>query len=153
MTLLLNYRGLLRKLEQLIKQKTPFTLAIIDIDNFRIFNAYSYKLGDEVLKEFASLLKRTFTEEVLIARFRLGDEFVIIFKNAELEKAKIKINAFKETCGIHKFNSLNDCSTHTISFSEGIDELKPEMNSIDMLFSEAENSLKKNKSQKALANN
>lgn len=148
MTLLLNYRGLLKIVEDLNKHKTPCVLVIIDIDNFRIFNMHSYKLGDAVLKEFATLLNETFSEDALIARFRLGDEFVIVFQNTDLEKAKTKIRKFKEICGNYKFNSLANYNTHAISFSEGIVELNSEINSVDTLFSEAEKSLKTNKSQK-----
>jgi|GEM_PF-1492470 len=157
MTQLLNYRGLLRNAEKLLKQNTPFSLAIIDIDNFRIFNMHSYTLGDAVLKEFALLLNANFLKDALIARFRLGDEFVIVFKNTELEKAKTEIRKFKEICVNYKFNSLVNCSTHVISFSEGIvelnSEINSEINSIDSLFSEAEKSLKENKTQKICANN
>jgi diguanylate cyclase (GGDEF)-like protein len=152
MTQLLNYRGLLRNVEGLIKHKTPFSIAIIDIDNFRIFNMHSYKLGDAVLKEFATLLNETFSEDALIARFRLGDEFVIVFRNSDLEKAKIEIRKFKEICINYKFNSLANYSAHAISFSEGIVALNFEINSIDSLFSEAEKSLKENKANKTIAN-
>lgn len=148
MTSLMNYRGLYRNIEKLLRSKTPFILAIIDIDNFRIFNEKSYKLGDTVLKEFAALLHKSFAEEALIARFRIGDEFVIVFRATEPEKAKIRIKQFKETCNAYKFNCLTDFNTHTISFSEGLVEVNSKIISIDMLFSEAEAALKTIKTTK-----
>jgi diguanylate cyclase (GGDEF)-like protein len=151
MTLLLNYRGLCRNIEKLFKQETPFSVAILDIDNFRNFNLHGYKLGDAVLKEFAALLCNTFYEDALIARFRLGDEFVIVFPNTEFEQAENKIKKFREICCNFKFNSIAGFSVHTISFSEGIVELNAETNSIDSLFSEAEKSLKDNKAKKTFA--
>jgi diguanylate cyclase (GGDEF)-like protein len=152
MTLLLNYRGLCRNIEKLFTQEAPLSVAILDIDNFRNFNLYGYKLGDAVLKEFASLLNKTFSEDDLIARFRLGDEFVIVFPNTEFEQAENKIKKFKEICGSFKFSSIAGFSDHTISFSEGIVEKNANINSIDSLFSEAEKSLKENKAKKTFVN-
>jgi diguanylate cyclase (GGDEF)-like protein len=153
MTSLMNYRGLCMNIEELLKQKLSFSLAIIDIDNFRIFNKHSYKLGDDVLKEFALLLNKTFPENTIIARFRIGDEFVIVFQNINIEQAKIKIEDFKDKCGKHIFNSIKGFSTNRLYFTEGLVETGTIINSIETLFSEAENALKINKSKNINANN
>jgi two-component system cell cycle response regulator len=148
MTSLMNYRGLYRNLEKLIKNKIHFSIAIIDIDDFRIFNKHSYKLGDDVLKEFTSLFKQSFPENMMIARFRIGDEFIIVFQNTDLQNAKIKIDALKEKFKNYEFAALEDFPVKTITFSEGYAETNQGTSSAGLLFSEAEKSLKHNKSQK-----
>jgi diguanylate cyclase (GGDEF)-like protein len=152
MTLLLNYRGLCRSIEKLIKHHLPFSLAIIDIDNFRVFNKNSYQLGDDVLKEFASLLNNSFSMEAILARFRIGDEFILVFQNKNLEQVTIKMKEFKEKCKNYPFNSLIGFSMKSITFTEGIVETNSETDTIETLFSEVENSLKINKGNKRYKN-
>jgi diguanylate cyclase (GGDEF)-like protein len=149
----MNYRGLCRNVENFINYKMPFSLAIIDIDNFRIFNKHSYKLGDEVLKEFSSLLDQSFHDSAILARFRIGDEFIIIFKHVTLQKAKLNITELKEKCKNYQFACLENFSSHTLTFSEGIVEMNSGINTIDALFTEAEKSLKETKGQKSHLSN
>ena len=148
MTALMNFSGLCRNIKKLINANMQFSLVLIDIDNFGIFNKHSYKLGDEVLKEFSTILKQSFPNNALIARFRIGDEFIIAFKNTNLKNAKRNIDALKEKCKNYYFTSLADFSIHTLTFSEGIVELNSENNNIDALLLEAEKLLKENKKQK-----
>ncbi len=147
MTSLMNYRGLCRNIDGLLKHKICFSLVIIDIDNFRVFNKHSYKLGDEVLKEFSVLLSKSFDENTIISRFRIGDEFILVFPNTASKKAKAQIEEFKESCKRHIYVSLHNFSTNSLTFTEGIIETSASINTIEELFSEAENSLKINKSK------
>jgi len=146
MTSLMNYRGLCRNIEKLLKHNVSFSLVIIDIDNFRVFNKHSYKLGDDVIKEFSVLLSKSF-DNTLISRFRIGDEFILVFPNTGSEKAETKIEEFKEKCRKHTYNSLHNFSTKCLTFTEGIVETSAHLNTIEKLFSEAENSLRINKSK------
>jgi diguanylate cyclase (GGDEF)-like protein len=142
----MNYRGLCKNIEELLKHNISFTLVIIDIDNFRVFNKHSYKLGDDVIKEFSVLLSKSF-DNTIISRFRIGDEFILVFPNIGSEKAKTKIEEFKESCRKHIYTSLHNFSTINLNFTEGIVETSISLNTIEKLFSEAENSLRINKSK------
>jgi diguanylate cyclase (GGDEF)-like protein len=148
MTSLLNYRGLYRNIEKLLKDKTPFSIVLLDIDDFRMFNRHSYKLGDDVLKEFTSQLKQAFPKNVRIARFRIGDEFILVFPNKRIQNAKNEIAAWKENFRDHEFSVLNEFPVKKITFSEGYAEPGFEKNTPGLLFSEAEESLKHNKTLK-----
>jgi len=148
MTSLMNYHGIFNNIEKLIRHKTPFSLTIIDIDNFGIFNKNSFKLGDDVLKEFSVLLRNALPENALLARFRIGDEFLVVFKNRNLQEAKDEINKFKEACMKYPFSSLQNFPGHSLSFSEGFSEFTPKISSVEDLFSEAEELLRITKSQK-----
>lgn len=57
--------------------------AIIDVDNFKLVNdRLGHQIGDNVLKEFASILKNIFTFKDIICRLG-GDEFIIFMKDIE----------------------------------------------------------------------
>lgn len=145
MTSLMNYTALCKVIDKFLRSKMPFSLSIIDIDDFGKFNKISYRFGDDVLKEFADFLKQSLTDDVLIARFRIGDEFVLLFKNADLSQTGSIIDALKEKLLNHHFNALKNASVSAVSFSEGAVEAHPEIDTIELLLSQAESNLKTNK--------
>ena len=66
----------------------PPCVALIDVDSFKQINDnFSHQVGDEVLKRIAQIMKSHVREEDMAARLA-GDEFVIVFKNAELRIAQ-----------------------------------------------------------------
>lgn len=61
----------------------PVTLLIFDIDDFKKYNdLYGHGVGDGILKETASLMKRCCREHDLVARLG-GDEFAVVFWEKE----------------------------------------------------------------------
>lgn len=63
------------------RDKLPFSLVIMDIDNFKIFNdTYGHLAGDEVIIKIANNLKHEFRESDIISRFG-GEEFTVLFPN------------------------------------------------------------------------
>ncbi|SMO67941.1 diguanylate cyclase/phosphodiesterase [Balnearium lithotrophicum] len=66
-----------------------FTLLVVDLDNFKFVNdTYGHKFGDEFLRNFAKLLKKTIRKEDIVARFG-GDEFCVIMPETDKEEALI----------------------------------------------------------------
>jgi len=60
------------------QQKTPFSMAIVDIDKFKDFNdTYGHDYGDKVLKIVADHLKKSFRSTDIVSRWG-GEEFVIL---------------------------------------------------------------------------
>lgn len=60
------------------KLNIPFALAMIDIDNFRIFNdTYGHDTGDEVLKLVAMTMKNAIRRNDMVGRWG-GEEFLAI---------------------------------------------------------------------------
>ena len=89
-----------------------FSLALIDIDNFKAVNdKYGHEIGDRVLEMVAYELQSSVREADIVGRWG-GDEFIIILRNTEIEKAKnvairilenirnIKINSLKLTVSL-----------------------------------------------------
>ena len=65
-----------------IREKTPLSILMVDVDEFRQFNdTYGYQQGDEVLKDVAVVIKSTFKRSAdFLARWG-GEEFAAILPN------------------------------------------------------------------------
>ena len=66
--------------------KDSFSVLFIDGDNLRYYNDISYSTGDEMLKRLADVLTHHLRPGDFIARWRVGDEFLVLLP-ATLEDA------------------------------------------------------------------
>ncbi len=143
-----NYRGfcvLMRKI--LLKHRkgnTPFTLVLIDIDRFRNYNSQGYAFGDYVLKEFVQFLKQELPFGAKIARFKFGDEFVIVIPN-DFNATIEKINQIQESFRLKTFTYPITKQSFEVRFSYGASQFDEGTQSLQSLLFNAENSLKENK--------
>lgn len=75
LTNLYNHSYFHNQLKQ--KEGEKYSIAIMDIDNFKAFNdQYGHQAGDAILRELSSLLKNEIRQQDLVARYG-GEEFVI----------------------------------------------------------------------------
>lgn len=86
-----NHRTLIEYLNSEISNakqtKIPLSIAIFDIDDFKKVNdSKGHVYGDQVLIEVAAILKNNIRETDLAGRYG-GEEFMIIFSNADLSVA------------------------------------------------------------------
>ncbi len=82
-------RLLTLKLDNLKKTGVPFSLIMIDPDNFKKINDnYGHLAGDEVLKTLAFTLKLAVREDDIVARYG-GDEFAVVVSSHLDEAVKI----------------------------------------------------------------
>jgi two-component system cell cycle response regulator len=73
--------------ERAVRYKTPVSLIMMDIDNFKQINdRRGHRTGDTVLKEIAKITKRTVRKTDVVARYG-GEEFVVILPTTPLEGA------------------------------------------------------------------
>lgn len=87
LTRLYNRRVLDREVRELIDSKTPFSLVIYDIDDFKKVNdSYGHLAGDEVLKMVSEVIKKSIRKTDVPCRYG-GEEVVIIFKDLSKEDA------------------------------------------------------------------
>lgn len=72
-----------KTIKEALRTNTKFVLMFIDLDGFKIVNDnYGHIIGDKLLRNIGSVLKKSVRESDFIARIG-GDEFVIIFKNID----------------------------------------------------------------------
>lgn len=64
-----------------------FALLLVDGDNLRAFNDLSYAAGDRMIVDLAARLSGTLRAPDRIARWRCGDEFLILLPDADAEVA------------------------------------------------------------------
>jgi len=100
LTGLLNAKGFYENLDRFInkikRNATPFTLAYMDIDNFKKINdELGHREGDLVLCLISELLKKNFRSTDFIARLG-GDEFAFIIDESDLIKVTILFERVKE---------------------------------------------------------
>jgi diguanylate cyclase (GGDEF)-like protein/PAS domain S-box-containing protein len=84
LTKLYNRRSAKRKVDEFIAKetKTIHGFYMLDLDRFKEINDnFGHNFGDEVLKDFAMILKSMFSEEDIICRLG-GDEFIVLQKYA-----------------------------------------------------------------------
>jgi len=89
-----NRRALEEQFERLwlkgLQEKTPLSVIVIDIDNFKVVNdVYGHLYGDQVLQRVAELLLKALrVQDDHVARFG-GEEFVILLPETTQEMAMI----------------------------------------------------------------
>ena len=73
------------ELEAAYRREKRLTVAMIDIDNFKMINdTYGHVFGDYVLKRIVETMERNLRQTDIIGRYG-GDEFLIIMCNTVLE--------------------------------------------------------------------
>ncbi len=99
----------------------PHTLCLImtDIDHFKKFNdTYGHPIGDSVLRYFASIMRKSASENETICRYG-GEEFAIIIKNSSLEEACARAEVIRQQIQAARLtlkNSSDPIDTITASF-------------------------------------
>lgn len=89
-------------------------LVMIDMDNFKGINDnYGHRVGDEILKYFAAVLRRGIGPKDIVARYA-GDEFVMVIHGGSMEDTEIRINNIREYLYNNRLNNI------AIEFSAGI---------------------------------
>jgi diguanylate cyclase (GGDEF)-like protein len=91
-----NRRAFMRRLEDEIgraqRYDTPLSLAIVDLDEFKIINdTYGHIAGDQVLRCYAEHMLSIFRHHDLVARYG-GEEFSILLPNTMLEGAQCALS-------------------------------------------------------------
>ena len=78
LTKLYNRDVIIEYVNSLIGKNIPFSLALVDIDNFKYVNdTFGHIVGDEIIKAVAATLRNTLADNGIVGRFG-GDEFIIV---------------------------------------------------------------------------
>jgi diguanylate cyclase (GGDEF)-like protein/PAS domain S-box-containing protein len=83
-----------KSLMELINSNQQFSIALINVDNFKhVNNSVSYSIGDELLIAIAKALEDLVEKDDFIVRFS-GDEFVYVYmKDVNRERLEEKVKA------------------------------------------------------------
>lgn len=100
LTQVYNYRYFIIRLEEEMgrfkRYSRPLALSFIDCDNFKEFNdKFGHVEGNKALERIGQILKDNIRGCDVVARFG-GDEFVVIFPEADLASARIVMDRVRK---------------------------------------------------------
>lgn len=142
-----NRRGLMHFIElergRAIRYKTPFSIAMSDVDHFsNINNNYGHLVGDRVLQTFCKTVKSAIRDVDILTRYG-GDEFILILPNTEIDSALEVAEKLRIAVSNLKFQYKGETFQVTSSF--GIAQFR-ESDTIKSLIKRADDTLYKAKS-------
>lgn len=126
------------------KDNNELTIAMIDIDYFKVINdTHGHLVGDEVIKDICNIIKSNIREDNdWIARYG-GEEFLILFKNTSCDEAYNLLNFIKSIIEKRKF--IYNCIEIKVTISIGIATMTNEVNTTEKLIEVADKNLYKAK--------
>ncbi len=115
-----NRRHLNDRIEEMFahakRLNEPFALVMCDIDKFKSVNdTYGHQVGDEVLKQFAAILKDEAREIDHVGRYG-GEEFMLLLPAASIEAAGLFAERVRNRAEHHTFTFPGGTLTRTASF-------------------------------------
>ena len=101
--------------------KSPLSIAMLDIDNFKSINDLKGHLtGDEVLRGVSDIIVNSIRDKDIAGRYG-GEEFLIIFPNTKEKTAMLVANRIREHVQTHEFGQ-----DLKVTLSGGVKELQGE---------------------------
>lgn len=78
-----------QEMERAVRSKQPLSLLVLDLDGFKSINdTYGHLSGDEVIKQFGSLLRDLCRTYDTVVRYA-GDEYFVILSNTDSQDAQV----------------------------------------------------------------
>jgi diguanylate cyclase (GGDEF)-like protein len=106
------------------RNRTPLSLLMLDIDNFKEVNdRYSHSVGDEVLKHLAHLLRTNLRDVDLCARFG-GEEFAVVMPDTSDAGAADVAEKLRAVVEAERWDGLHHGIQLTVSL--GVASLRPQ---------------------------
>lgn len=141
------YLEITQSMEQIKKNKSTFSVLMVDIDNFKHVNDYyGHIIGDGVLKQLSNIFIQNVRANDTVIRWG-GEEFAIILPNTDIDGAYKLAERIRSTVETHTFC----CQTTSckITISVGIASVQEEMD-IDNIVKLADRALYKAKEKRNL---
>lgn len=109
------YHRLTEEFSRSQRYNLQLSCLMIDLDHFKTVNdIYGHKTGDDILVEFAKLLKKQIRKSDVLARYG-GEEFIILLLQTSGRAAVTKAKSLRALVERHKFRSLKGKGRITIS--------------------------------------
>lgn len=130
-----------------IRLKHPISLAIVDLDHFKLLNdTYGHQYGDECLVKVGEILKEFANRPSDICARYGGEEFAIVWGDTSIEQAKkLSDRLLKEIISLNIENNKSPTESY-LTASIGLAEMVPSRGSDETeIIREADNKLYKAK--------
>lgn len=130
------------------RNNEELSFLIMDLDNFKKINdTFGHAAGDEMIREFGSLIKTSFRKTDIAGRIG-GEEFAVVVKNASLKEAKKIAEKFRKTVAERKVIYEEKEINFTVSI--GVTAIRGnthDINDIEDILKKADNALYKAKAK------
>jgi len=94
------------RIEKMISNNEEVVVVVIDIDDFKAVNdTFGHQAGDDVLKEFSTLIRNNIRADDVFARWG-GEEFLLLFQHANMENALKKVEHIRTLVAEHNFKHV-----------------------------------------------
>ncbi|MBI9050459.1 MAG: diguanylate cyclase [Anaerolineaceae bacterium] len=129
-----------REIRRAVRHGSLLSIAMIDVDHFKLFNdKFGHEIGDQVLKEMSLYLQHNLRVEDVVCRFG-GEEFIVILPDASLEDTERRALQWKET--IKKIHVGHyDQAMDSITISVGVATFPKHGDSVDTLLRAVDDAL------------
>ena len=109
------YHRIIEEFSRAQRYGLPICCLMVDIDHFkRVNDIYGHRIGDDVLREFALLLKKHTRQSDVLARYG-GEEFIILLPQTARDGALAEAERIRKYIKQHRFRSLKNKGGVTVS--------------------------------------
>jgi len=131
------------ELDRAERYHSPFSIAILDFDNFKLINdRFGHLAGDRALREVSRICQETIRETDLFARYG-GDEFIFLLPQAEQVQAVEVLRRVVERIAAFSFESQASRVSPRVSI--GVHSYGPKSLTLDAILEKADLALYKSK--------
>ncbi|WP_374719247.1 bifunctional diguanylate cyclase/phosphohydrolase [Parageobacillus toebii] len=124
------------------KLKQPFSLALLDLDDFKKYNDRNGHLqGDKLLQFFGDMLKKAVDGTDFVAARYGGEEFAILMPSTTKEEAFSFLDRLRKEINNTYFSGVEHVPYRCLSFSCGIAEMERSMYDSGELIHKADQAL------------
>jgi diguanylate cyclase (GGDEF)-like protein len=149
-----NRRYLMQGLNSLLRragsERFRVTVLFFDLDGFKHFNdTYGHAAGDDVVRETGQLFRKCCRKDDIVARYA-GDEFVVVFWDAEEPRVSgskhptdvlLVLRRFRKALESHEFTKLGPEAIGHITISGGLASYPWDANSAEELIEKADRAM------------
>ena len=125
-------------LKRMIQNKEEGVLVVLDLDNFKNVNdTYGHQVGDDVLREFATLIQKNIRGDDVFARWG-GEEFLLLLQHTNIDNAMKKIESLRDVVSTHTFIHIGHMSSSFgVAKKEEVDDMHSLLQRADKALYEA----------------
>ena len=118
------FRQVQAETDRALRYRTPLSLCVLDIDNFKRYNdTYGHLSGDAVLCELGRIIQKLIRESDTAYRYG-GEEFILVLPATNREEAARVAERIRSTFFEHAFFPVNGTEVH-VSISVGVTSFVP----------------------------
>ncbi len=137
LTGLYNRRYFYSAIETIKRSTKEFSLAMVDLDNFKKINdTYGHEVGDAVLKDLSEILMNSMSENDIAVRWG-GEEFILFMPGTDMNSAEKMLEKMLESIREHQVNfagkSINFTATIGLASGNDLQKYEQVINTADQM--------------------